>query len=67
MLSKYDTFGKHRAMDAFLKIATGNSIFGALHGQVFEAMVRRELPIRKFLDTTTMNGEEGVRVLLPNK
>jgi hypothetical protein len=66
LLSKYDTFGKHRAMDAFLKIATGNSIFGALHGQVFEAMVRRELPSRKFLDTKTMNGEEGVRVLLPN-
>jgi hypothetical protein len=53
-------------MNAFLDLAPGNSVFGALYGPAFEAMVRRELSVRKSLETKTMNGDEGIVVPLPD-
>jgi len=66
LLDEFDKLGKRTAMNAFLNYAPGKPIFGALYGPAFEAMVRRELPVRKFLETKAMNGDEGIVVPLPD-
>ena len=42
LLDEFDKLGKHTAMNAFLNFAPDKSIFGALYGPAFEAMVRRK-------------------------
>jgi hypothetical protein len=66
LLDEFDKLAKHTAMNAFLSFAPGKPIFGALYGQAFEAMVRRELPLREKLETIAINGDEVRTVLLPN-